>query len=396
MAGEARDEGGTRRYAVSPAEVRAVVTEVLAELGRAGPGVPDARPRDFPADRQVRDTDTGHHAADRQVRDRGAGPGSGHHAADRQVRDAEATPAAPATTPAAAALAGDGAAAPRPPAGPPGIPTPRPTGPRRSAGADVDLPDPTAPERRRPIGVTDPVNPTGLENLVASTTARIGVGRAGPRPRTASLLLFRADHAVTQDAIFGEVPQALLDELGMFSVQTRVTGSEEYLLRPDLGRRLSDEGRAEVDRRCVKNPQVQIVVGDGLSWAAVANNLPKIYPVLESGLRGAGLTLGTPFFVRYCRVGVMNDVGDVTGADVVVLLIGERPGLGVADALSVYSGWRPRAGKTDAHRDVVCMITENGGTNPLEAGAFVVEHVRTVLAQQASGVELRLARGGGA
>jgi ethanolamine ammonia-lyase small subunit len=255
-------------------------------------------------------------------------------------------------------------------------------------GPDIDLPDPTG--HRRLLGVADPVNPSGLENLVASTTARIGVGRAGPRPRTASLLLFRADHAVTQDAIFGEVPAALLEQLGMFTVQTRVTSAEEYLLRPDLGRLLSDEARAEVDRRCTKNPQVQVVVGDGLSWAAVAHNLPQIYPVIDQGLRAAGLTVGTPFFVRYCRVGVMNDVNDVVGADVVVLLIGERPGLGVADALSVYSGWRPTAGKTDAHRDVLCMITENGGTNPLEAGAFVVEHVRTVLAHQASGMQLRL------
>lgn len=259
-----------------------------------------------------------------------------------------------------------------------------------SVGTDIDLPEPTRSEVRRRIGVVDPANPTGLENLVASTTARIGVGRAGPRPRTSSLLLFRADHAVTQDAIFGEVPATLLDQFGMFTVQTQVTTAEEYLLRPDLGRLLSAPGRAEIDRRCTKNPQVQVVVGDGLSWAAVANNLPKIYPVIEQGVRSAGLTLGTPFFVRYCRVGIINDINDVIGADVVVLLIGERPGLGVADALSVYSGWRPTAGKTDAHRDVICMITDNGGTNPLEAGAFVVEHVRRVLANQASGVELRL------
>jgi ethanolamine ammonia-lyase small subunit len=140
----------------------------------------------------------------------------------------------------------------------------------------------------------------------------------------------------------------------------------------------------------VKKPQVQIVVGDGLSAAAVTNNLAEIYPVLEQGLTSAGLSIGTPFFVRYCRVGVMNDVNDVVGADVVVLLIGERPGLGVADALSVYSGWRPGPGKSDAHRDVICMITPHGGTNPLEAGAFVVEHVKNVVAAQASGVELRL------
>lgn len=287
-----------------------------------------------------------------------------------------------------------------PPGAPPAPPPPAaPAAPSARAvvptGAPpvIDVPDPTLPERRRAVGVTAPANPSGLANLVASTGARIGVGRAGPRPRTATRLLFLADHAVTQDAIFGDVPQDLLDQLGLFTVQTQVATADEYLLRPDLGRRLDDVARATIAQRCVPRPQVQIVVGDGLSAAAVAHNLSKIYPVLSDGLAAAGISVGTPFFVRYCRVGVMNAVNEIVQADVVVLLIGERPGLGVADALSIYSGWRPGPGRTDADRDVICMITENGGTNPLEAGAFAVEHVRTVLSHQASGVELRLALG---
>ena len=291
------------------------------------------------------------------------------------------------------------APAPAPTPAPERTPAPAAVGERTAQGSgsgdvDIDLPDPTEPEERHRIGVTDPANASGLANLASSTSARLAVGRAGPRPRTSTMLLFGADHAVTQDAIFGDVPTELLEELGLFTVQTRVTDQDEYLLRPDLGRLLDDESRATVDQRCVKKPQVQIVVGDGLSAAAVTNNLPQIYPVLEQGLSSAGLSLGTPFFVRYCRVGVINDVNDIIGADVVVLLIGERPGLGVADALSVYSGWRPAAGKTDAHRDVICMITAHGGTNPLEAGAFVVEHVKNVVAAQASGVELRLKQSG--
>jgi len=254
----------------------------------------------------------------------------------------------------------------------------------------IEVSDPTVDEERHRIGVENPANESGLVNLAASTSARLAVGRAGPRPRTRAVLLFGADHAVTQDAIFGDVPTALLEQFGLFTVQTRVTDQDEYLLRPDLGRMLDDDSKKLLAERCVKKPQVQIVVGDGLSAAAVTNNLPHIYPVIEQGLQGAGTSLGTPFFVRYCRVGVMNDINDIVQADLVVLLIGERPGLGVADALSVYSGWRPTAGKNDAHRDVICMITENGGTNPLEAGAFVVEHVKAVIQHQASGVELRL------
>jgi ethanolamine ammonia-lyase small subunit len=253
----------------------------------------------------------------------------------------------------------------------------------------IDLPDPTEPERRHALRVEDPYDAEGLANLASTTTARLGVGRSGPRPRTSSLLLFQADHGVTQDAIHGTVDPEVLARFDLFTVTTRVADRQEYLLRPDLGRRLSDEAKVEIAERCTKGPQVQIVVGDGLSAAAIDNNLAKILPVIEQGLSAAKISLGTPFFVANARVGLMNDINDIIGAEVVILLIGERPGLGIADALSAYMGYRPTAGKTDADRDLICMITEHGGTNPLEAGAYVVEFAKRMLQHQASGQELR-------
>lgn len=260
---------------------------------------------------------------------------------------------------------------------------------RRDAEVTIDLPDPTTEEARHRLWVENPHDPEGLRNLCATTTARLGVGRAGPRPRTRALLLFQADHGVTQDAIYGEVDEGVKERFGLFTVRTQVSDREEYLLRPDLGRRLSDEAKQVVAERCTKNPDVQLIVGDGLSAAAVNNNLVDIYPVIEQGLQSAGLSVGTPFFIENARVGVMNDINDVVGAQAVVLLIGERPGLGIADALSAYMGYRPTAGKTDAERDLICMITVHGGTNPLEAGAYVVEFVKKMIQHQASGVELR-------
>ncbi len=277
----------------------------------------------------------------------------------------------------------------------PAAPTP-PAPPPAADGPIIDLPDPTRPEARRAIGVDHPYDPEGLRNLAATTTARLAVGRAGPRPKTRTLLLFQADHGVTQDAIYGEVNPDVLKSFDLFTVQTQVHDRQEYLLRPDLGRRLSAEARRILAERCVKNPQVQIVVGDGLSAAAINNNLPQIFPVITQGLKAAGIGMGTPFFIRFARVGVINDVNEIIGADVVVILIGERPGLGVADALSAYMGWRPGPGKTDAHRDVICMITANGGTNPLEGGAYVVELIKKTLKYQASGVELKLKTAGAA
>lgn len=257
----------------------------------------------------------------------------------------------------------------------------------------IDLPDPTLPEHRYKMRVKNPNDANGVKAMIASTTARIGVGRAGPRYRTASLLLFQGDHAVTQDALYRDVDQKLLDEFNLFTVQTKVTGGkQEYLLRPDLGRALNDDAKRIINEKCQKNVNVQLCVGDGLSAAAIEANLRQIFPVIKQGVHQANLTFGTPFFIKYARVGVMNDIGELIKPDVVILLIGERPGLGRAESMSAYMGYKPKYGDTDADRDVVCNIFENGGTNPLEGGAFVVQIAQKMRKHQASGVKLKLAK----
>jgi len=257
------------------------------------------------------------------------------------------------------------------------------------ANLSIDLPDPTL--TRTTPRVKNPKDADGLRALMASTTARIGVGRAGPRYSTAELLLFQGDHAVTQDALYRDVDQKLLDEFNLFTVQTKVTGGkQEYLLRPDLGRLLNDDAKRTINEKCQKNVNIQLVVGDGLSAAAVEANLRQIFPVIKQGAQTANLTFGTPFFIKYARVGVMNDVGELIKPDVVILLIGERPGLGRAESMSAYMGYKPKYGDTDADRDVVCNIFENGGTNPLEGGAFVVQIAQKMRKSQASGVKLKM------
>ena len=262
-----------------------------------------------------------------------------------------------------------------------------------TSNLSIDLPDPTLDEHRYKPRVKNPKDANGVKALVESTTARIGVGRAGPRYKTASLLLFQGDHAVTQDALYRDVDQKLLDEFNLFTVQTKITGGkQEYLLRPDLGRSLNDDAKRIINEKCQKNVNVQLCVGDGLSAAAIEANLRQIFPVIKQGVQTAGLSFGTPFFIKYARVGVMNDIGELIKPDVVILLIGERPGLGRAESMSAYMGYKPKYGDTDADRDVVCNIFENGGTNPLEGGAFVVQIAQKMRKHQASGVKLKLAK----
>jgi ethanolamine ammonia-lyase small subunit len=253
----------------------------------------------------------------------------------------------------------------------------------------IDLEDPTLPAARQRPGIDKPLNPDGLRALMAATPARIGVGRCGPRPRTASSLLFLADHGVTQDALMHAIDPNLLEELGFFSVESQAADRQTYLKRPDLGRKLTEAAKAVLRDRCTKNPDVQIFVGDGLSGAAIEHNLRQIMPVLQQGLNGAGLTMGTPFFVKNARVGLLNDVNGIVDAKVCAILIGERPGLARAHSMSIYLGYRPRPDSTDANRDAICNIYE-GGLNPLEAGAHAVQLIQKMIKDKTSGVELKM------
>lgn len=185
----------------------------------------------------------------------------------------------------------------------------------------------------------------------------------------------------------------LLEEFNLFSVQTRISsGKQEYLSRPDLGRQLSDEARQTILEKCQKNANIQLVVGDGLSAAAIETNLPQLFPMLRQNAQTAGLTLGTPFFIKYARVGVMNDIGDLLQPDVVVLLIGERTGLGRAELISAYMAYKPKSGDTDADRNVVSNIFEKGGMNPSEASTLIVQIAQDMRKYGASGIRLKLAK----
>jgi ethanolamine ammonia-lyase small subunit len=233
-----------------------------------------------------------------------------------------------------------------------------------------------------------------LEVLRARTPARIMVGRAGPAYRTATQLELRRDHAAALDAVRAELDlerdlgHALVEHWKLFEVVSRAETKEEFLMRPDLGRRLSEESSAEIERRCPRNPDLQVVIGDGLSAAAVATQVPALLPIIAEGAQVRGWRLGQPFFVRHCRVGVLNDVGERLDPAVVVLLIGERPGLATAESLSAYMAYRPRAGHTDAQRNLVSNIHARGVTS-VAAAQRILGLANQMLVSQTSGVVVK-------
>jgi ethanolamine ammonia-lyase small subunit len=228
----------------------------------------------------------------------------------------------------------------------------------------------------------------------SQTPARILVGRTGPSYLTPTQLSLRQDHAAARDAVWAEVDLErdlgtdLVQRYGLFEVATRASNKQEYLMRPDLGRQLSDAGREVVRANCPKDVDLQVVIGDGLSAAAVAAQVPRLLPLLEQEGKARGWSFGRPFLVCHCRVGIMNDVGEALNPEVVVLLIGERPGLATAESLSAYLAFRPRPGHTDAQRNLISNI-HCRGIGHEEAARRIVALAEQMRGLQTSGVAVK-------
>ncbi len=253
---------------------------------------------------------------------------------------------------------------------------------------DGCIPDVTEVDIRTQYLVKNPENKEAYAELKAHAPCRLGIGKAGARYKTDPVLQFRAAHSAAQDAVFSDVDQDFVDNMGLFTVQTQCDNKDTYLTRPDLGRKLSDEAVATIKEK-YKKATVQIYVSDGLSSAAVAANVADLLPGILQGLKSYNIDVGTPFFVKYGRVGAMDQISELTGADVTCVLIGERPGLITAESMSAYLAYKATVGMPEARRTVVSNI-HRSGTGAVEAGAHIAEIIKIMLERKASGTDLKL------
>ncbi|HLK06721.1 MAG TPA: ethanolamine ammonia-lyase subunit EutC [Candidatus Angelobacter sp.] len=236
--------------------------------------------------------------------------------------------------------------------------------------------------------------PDMIEKIRARTPARVLADRTGAAYLTATQLRLRHDHAAARDAVRAELE--LQRDLGaefvarwkLFYVSTMAASKDEYLRRPDLGRRLNENARDLLTTHCALNADLQIVIGDGLSVTAVSTQVPALLPMLAEKARSRRWTLGQPFAVKYCRVGVMNDVGELLQPKVVVLLIGERPGLATAESLSAYMAFQPRSGHNDSNRNLISNI-HSRGVSADAAASRIIDLAEQMMQRQTSGVEIK-------
>ena len=236
--------------------------------------------------------------------------------------------------------------------------------------------------------------PEVLRKIRERTPARILTGRSGAAYRTSTQLDLREAHAAARDAVRAELDveslfgAAFIKTWDLFEACTEAPSKEEYLLRPDLGRRFNAMSRQELASRRSREIDIQFAIGDGLSVTAVAAQVPSLLPLLYEGARARGWTVGNPFVIRHCRVGILNEIGELLAPKVVVLLIGERPGLATADSLSAYMAYQAGKKHTDANRNLISNIHSRGLSSRSATDRILALAVQ-MLAQRISGFNLR-------
>jgi ethanolamine ammonia-lyase small subunit len=265
------------------------------------------------------------------------------------------------------------------------------SGPSGSAGANQEgtLSDLAAVDLRSVINVPKPHNLEALKALKLSTPARIGVWRAGPRYLTETLLRFRADHAGAMDAVFTDVSDDWIQQNNLPRFKTRCDSKDIFLTRPDLGRLFEDEELQKIKSFVGGNTRVVIYIADGLSTTAVTTNAIDTFKAICDGLTRYNIKPSAPFFVQYGRVGAEDAISEATGAEVIVALIGERPGLITAESMSAYMAYRATMNMPEARRTVVSNI-HKGGTPAVEAGGYIADIIKKMLDHKASGLDLKL------
>lgn len=238
-----------------------------------------------------------------------------------------------------------------------------------------------------------------LRDLRDLTPARVGLGRSGASLPTDALLAFTLDHARARDAVHAAFDVAALREglgvLGLvtFDVKSQAGNRRDYLRRPDLGRML-DQGSRRLVISARREPcRLVIVVGDGLSPAAVDAHAVELVRGLLRRLGSDGIEAGCAVIASGARVALGDEIGALLGAQMVVMLIGERPGLSSPDSLGAYLTYGPKAGLTDADRNCVSNI-HRAGLGYQEAANKIAWLVREGLARRITGVALKDGSGG--
>ncbi|MEP7005806.1 MAG: ethanolamine ammonia-lyase subunit EutC [Sphingomonas bacterium] len=233
-----------------------------------------------------------------------------------------------------------------------------------------------------------PIRPDFATRLRAVTQARIALGRAGQALPTTALLDFQLAHARARDAVGAALDTAgfgaAIGGRAVIEVASRATDHATYLQRPDLGRRLAE---ADADKLKAAGDEVAFIVGDGLSATAVQAHAAALLLALFDRL--PGWRIAPVILARHARVALGDEIGALLGVDLVVLLIGERPGLSAPDSLGAYLTWQPRPGRPDSERNCISNIRPPHGLSYARAADSIAWLMTEARSRRLTGVALK-------
>jgi len=264
---------------------------------------------------------------------------------------------------------------------------------REDLGGSAPMPPaPTPPRIPEPPSRVFPRRHEGTRyarEAAAHTTALLGIGHVGTRYATDVVLQFQAELAVAHEAVAAELPADWASKNGLIGLRSRVQDHREFLLRPDLGRRLDEASLARWKQEGKHGVDVQPILADGLSATACVQSGLALLASFTQACQARGLSVGVPVVARYARVWLEDEIGAAVGAKVAAILLGERPGLGTGDGLSAYLVYDPKIGNTDGNRNMMSNIHPRG-TRPEVAGERLAVLARAMFDQKKSGVDLDL------
>ncbi|MDR6197402.1 ethanolamine ammonia-lyase subunit EutC [Siphonobacter sp. SORGH_AS_0500] len=211
-----------------------------------------------------------------------------------------------------------------------------------------------------------PVSPDGWESLKTFTQARIALGRTGVSIPLRESLAFKLAHAHAKDAVYSSLDTNFFMEkfteydLPFFLLKSKAAHRDEYLQRPDLGRRLQEESRKNLAATHLQPADIAIVIADGLSASAVNTHAWPLIRAFRAQALAQGFTFSPLVLVQQARVAISDEIGTLLQVKMVVQLIGERPGLSSSDSMGAYVTYAPEPGLTDERRNCISNIRPQG------------------------------------
>ncbi len=258
--------------------------------------------------------------------------------------------------------------------------------------------------KRDPIGLTDPtlsstktstlqkslpppVSARAIDHIVRANPARLVQGRTGTRYLTDVYVGLRADHAIALDAVHSEISDDFAQAQGWTPLRSRCADHQEFLLYPDHGRRLDEASKQILATHVNKNMDVQVIVGDGLSAYALQQNGPALVAAMQNALTAAGFRVAPPVFVKFARIGIQDEIGTLLSAKATAVIVGERPGLGTGDSLSIYTAYAPKLGQDNSEKDCISNV-RSLGVSPTLAAQQCVDLLKRTFAAGGGGTHL--------